>query len=266
MVRIDMSEYQERHTVARLVGAPPGYIGYEEGGQLTEAIRRRPYSVILLDEFEKAHPEVFNVLLQVLDDGRMTDGKGRTVDFTNTIIIMTSNLGSDLIRRRMEESGGRPSDEVAEGLNRDLMNLLKERLRPEFLNRIDEIVVFRPLGREQIRRIVELQFEAIRRAAAKTHGLDLRLTEAAKDSLAREGYDPAFGARPLKRVLQRQIANQLAEQVLAGFVRDGDTVLIDAATDRGVTLTTVPAGEEIPAEEPARRDSEPEIHAPAGEA
>jgi ATP-dependent Clp protease ATP-binding subunit ClpB len=179
---------------------------------------------------------------------------------------MTSNLGSDLIRRRMEENGSRPTEEVTEGLRRDLLNLLKERLRPEFLNRVDEIVVFRPLGREQIRRIVELQFESIRRAAAKTHGLDLRLTEAAKDVLAREGYDPAFGARPLKRVLQRQIANQLAEQVLAGFVRDGDAVIVDAAKNGGVTLTTVPAGQDLPEEKSVSVAEDPEVHAPAGEA
>jgi len=266
MVRIDMSEYQERHTVARLVGAPPGYVGYEEGGQLTEAIRRRPYSVVLLDEFEKAHPEVFNVLLQVLDDGRLTDGKGRTVDFTNTIIIMTSNLGSDVIRRRMEESGGRLAAGASEALQRELMDLLKQRLRPEFLNRVDEIVIFRPLGQEQIRRIVELQFEAIRRMARKTHGLELRLTEPAKDALAADGFDPAFGARPLKRVLQRQVANRLAEQILSGFVRDGDTVVVDAAPGGdGVMLTTIPAGENVP-DAPRASDAESEIHAPRAEA
>jgi ATP-dependent Clp protease ATP-binding subunit ClpB len=249
MVRIDMSEYQERHTVSRLIGAPPGYVGHEEGGQLTEAVRRRPYSVVLLDEFEKAHPEVFNVLLQVLDDGRLTDSKGRTVDFTNTLIIMTSNLGSDLIRRRMETADasgeGRLSEAEMEGLRRDLMNRLKEQLRPEFLNRVDEIVVFRPLGRDHIRRIVEIQFERVRQMAAKNHGLGLVLTDAAKDALAREGFDPVFGARPLKRVLQREVANRLAEQILAGFVRDGDTVVIDAAPGaEGVTLTTEPAAAE----------------------
>ncbi len=263
MVRIDMSEYQERHTVARLVGAPPGYVGYEEGGQLTEAVRRHPYSVILLDEFEKAHPEVFNLLLQVLDDGRLTDSKGRTVDFTNTIVIMTSNLGSDLIRRRMEANEGPLSEGQMEALQQDLLAKLKEQLRPEFLNRVDEIVVFRPLGRSEIHRIVSLQFEGIRRMARKSHGLDLRLTEAARDALAAEGFDPAFGARPLKRVLQRQVANRLAEQILAGFVAAGDAVVIDAAVGGGVSLTTVPAGadrpeapaaprmERVPDEEPA---------------
>jgi ATP-dependent Clp protease ATP-binding subunit ClpB len=247
MVRIDMSEYQERHTVARLIGAPPGYVGYEEGGQLTEAVRRRPYSVLLLDEFEKAHPEVSNVLLQVLDDGRLTDAKGRTVDFTNTIIIMTSNLGSDVIRRRTEATDGPMSEAEREALQRDLMDLLKERLRPEFLNRVDEIVVFRPLGRREIHRIVALQFERMRRMARKSHGLELVLTDAAKDELAREGFDPAFGARPLKRVIQRQVANRLAEQILAGLVRDGDAVVIDAAPGgAGVTLTTIPAGQPLP--------------------
>jgi ATP-dependent Clp protease ATP-binding subunit ClpB len=204
---------------------------------------------VLLDEFEKAHPEVFNVLLQVLDDGRLTDAKGRTVDFTNTLIIMTSNLGSDLIRRRMETAGeGQLSEIEMEGLKRDLMNLLKERLRPEFLNRVDEIVVFRPLDREHIRRIVALQFARVRAMAAKNHGLDLVLTDAAKDRLAAEGFDPVFGARPLKRVLQRQVANKLAEQILAGFVRDGDTVVIDAASGgEGVTLTTEPSAVEAAA-------------------
>ncbi len=240
VVRIDMSEYQERHAVSRLIGAPPGYVGYDEGGQLTEAVRRRPYSVVLLDEFEKAHPEVFNVLLQVLDDGRLTDNQGHTVDFTNTIVIMTSNLGSDLIKRRMEMApDGELSPEQMDGLQDDMLNLLKQSLRPEFLNRIDEIVVFRPLGREQIGRIVAIQFENIRRLAARNHHLDLRLTDAATDYLARKGFDPVFGARPLKRVIQREVANRLAEQILAGFVREGDTVEIDALPDgSGVTLTT----------------------------
>lgn len=250
VVRIDMSEYQERHTVSRLIGAPPGYVGYDEGGQLTESVRRRPYSVVLLDEFEKAHPEVFNVLLQLLDDGRLTDSKGRTVDFTNTLIIMTSNLGSDLIKHRMEaaaEGEGQLSDTEMEGLKRDLDTRLKEQLRPEFINRIDEVVVFRPLGREQIRKIVEIQFERIQQMARKNHGLKLELTDAAKDSLAKEGFDPVFGARPLKRVLQRQIANKLAEQILAGFVRESDTVVIDAAPYGGVTLTTEASPEEAAA-------------------
>ncbi len=256
IVRIDMSEYQERHTVSRLIGAPPGYIGYDEGGQLTEAVRRKPYSVVLLDEFEKAHPEVFNVLLQVLDDGRLTDSKGRTVDFTNTLIIMTSNLGSDLIKRRMEtasgasgadgQASGEMTEDEMEALKTALYDRLKQDLRPEFLNRVDEIVVFRPLGREQIRHIVEIQFGRTRQMAQR-QGIDLVLTDAAKDELAREGFDPVFGARPLKRVLQRQVANKLAEQILGGLVREGDTVIIDAASGGGVSLSTVPAGEPIPA-------------------
>ncbi|MEM1044097.1 MAG: ATP-dependent chaperone ClpB [Bacteroidota bacterium] len=256
VVRIDMSEYQERHAVSRLIGAPPGYVGYDEGGQLTEAVRRRPYSVVLLDEFEKAHPEVFNVLLQVLDDGRLTDNQGRTVDFTNTIVIMTSNLGSDLIKRRMELAGDEPfTDEQAEGLQTDMQNLLKQTLRPEFLNRIDETIVFQPLGRVEIGHIVGIQFENLRRLAAKS-GIDLTLTDAARDYLARKGYDPVFGARPLKRVLQREIANQLAEQMLDGFVREGDTVEIDALPDgSGLTLTT-----------DAAAPSEDAVTAPAAEA
>ncbi|GAB5533902.1 MAG: ATP-dependent chaperone ClpB [Rubricoccaceae bacterium] len=265
LVRIDMSEYQERHTVSRLVGAPPGYVGYDEGGQLTEAVRRRPYSVVLLDEIEKAHPEVFNILLQVLDDGRLTDSKGRTVDFTNTIVIMTSNLGSEVITRRLD--AGPVTDAEMEGIRADLMAKLKERLRPEFLNRIDETVIFRPLGRDQIRQIVEIQFARTRQMAEKNHGLQLVLTDAAKDALAAEGFDAAFGARPLKRVLQRQVANRLAEQILAGLVSDGDGVVIDAAPDGGVTLETVPAGEPLP-ESASSTDDEPEIElvGPVGEA
>ena len=248
LVRIDMSEYQERHTASRLVGAPPGYVGYDEGGQLTEAVRRRPYAVVLLDEFEKAHPEVSNILLQVLDDGRLTDSKGRVVDFSNTLIIMTSNLGSDIIAQRL--AAGPVSDAEMERLNDELTALLRVRLRPEFLNRIDETVVFRPLGREQIRQIVALQFEGLRLMAEKAHSLRLVLTDAAADALAREGFDAAFGARPLKRVLQRLVSNRLAEQILSGLARDGDTVVVDAAPGGGVTLTTVPAGESLPPEAP----------------
>ena len=264
LVRIDMSEYQERHTVSRLVGAPPGYVGYDEGGQLTEAVRRRPYSVVLLDEFEKAHPEVSNILLQVLDDGRLTDSKGRVVDFSNTLIIMTSNLGSDVIAARL--SAGPISEADMEALNTELTLLLRQRLRPEFLNRIDETVVFRPLGRDQIRQIVAIQFEGLRRMAETSHGLRLVLTDAASDALAREGFDAAFGARPLKRVLQRQVANRLAEQILAGFADEGDAVMIDAAPGgSGVTLETVPAGEALPA--PRLVDEEAEAPmAPAAEA
>ena len=248
MVRIDMSEYQERHTVSRLVGAPPGYVGYEEGGQLTEAVRRRPYSVVLLDEIEKAHPEVFNTLLQVLDDGRLTDNKGRVADFTNTIVIMTSNLGSEIIQQRMDALDGEMTEQAEEYLRAELMGLLKTRLRPEFLNRVDEIVVFRPLGRDEIREIVEIQFRLIERVAEKNHNLTLVLTDEAKDWLAARGFDPVFGARPLKRVLQRQIANKLAEEILSGWIEDGETVRIDLADDgSGLTFETVAEEEAVEA-------------------
>ena len=201
MVRLDMSEYQERHTVSRLVGAPPGYVGYEEGGQLTEAVRRRPYSVVLLDEIEKAHNEVFDVLLQILDDGRLTDGQGRTVDFRNTVIIMTSNLRS--------------------------ADALRDFFRPEFLNRVDEIVEFQPLSRDQLGEIVELQLERLRARLAE-RGLDLVLTPAAKELIADAGWDPAYGARPLKRAIQRQVENPLAKRLLEHEFTDGDTVMVDA--------------------------------------
>jgi len=200
MVRLDMSEYQERHTVARLVGAPPGYVGYEEGGQLTEAVRRRPYSVVLLDEIEKAHPEVFDVLLQILDDGRLTDGQGRTVDFRNSVIVMTSNV------RSVEQ--------------------LREVFRPEFLNRIDEIVEFHPLSREQIAEIVELQLRRLRARLAE-RGLNLQLTDAAKEVIAEAGWDPTYGARPLKRALQRLVENPLALRLLEGDFEEGDAVRVD---------------------------------------
>jgi len=201
-VRLDMSEYHERHTVSRLVGAPPGYVGYEEGGQLTEAVRRRPYSVVLLDEIEKAHNEVFDVLLQILDDGRLTDGQGRTVDFRHTVIIMTSNVRS--------------------------ADALREFFRPEFLNRVDEIVEFQPLSRDQLGEIVELQLQRLR-ARLADRGLDLVLTPAAMEEIADAGWDPAYGARPLKRAIQRLVENPLAKQLLEGAFGDGDTVLVDAA-------------------------------------
>ena len=201
MVRIDMSEYMEKHAVSRLIGAPPGYVGYDEGGQLTEAVRRRPYSVVLLDEIEKAHHDVFNVLLQLLDDGRLTDGQGRTVDFRNTVVIATSNV------RTVEE--------------------LRERFRPEFLNRIDEIVVFQQLTREQLAEIVELQLARLRKRLADRK-IDLELTPAAKELLAEAGWDPTYGARPLKRALQRMVENPLAIALLEGGFGEGDTILIDA--------------------------------------
>jgi len=218
IVRIDMSEYQERHTVARLIGAPPGYVGYEEGGQLTEAVRRRPYSVVLFDEIEKAHPEVFNVLLQMLDDGRLTDGQGRTVDFKNTVIIMTSNLGSQYI---LDVAG------VDEEVERRVREVLRQHFRPEFLNRVDEIVIFHALQKEQLKAIVEIQLGRLRKLL-KGRNLTIELTDKAKDLIVQEGYDPAFGARPLKRVIQHRIADPLAIQILEGKIMEGEHLLVDA--------------------------------------
>ena len=248
IIRIDMSEYQERHTVSRLIGAPPGYVGHDEGGQLTEAVRRRPYAVILLDEIEKAHPEVFNILLQVLDDGRLTDNKGRTADFKNTIIIMTSNLGSELIQERMDAMNGELAESDERQLNDDLLALLKKKLRPEFLNRVDEVVMFHPLSRKDIRQIVDVQFGRIQSIAQKSHNLSLVLSDEAKDWLADKGFDPVFGARPLKRVLQRQVENKLAEEVLSGWIQDGDTIHMDLAPDgSGLVLEQVKADKMVEA-------------------
>jgi ATP-dependent Clp protease ATP-binding subunit ClpB len=227
IVRIDMSEYMEKFSVSRLIGAPPGYVGYEEGGQLTEAVRRKPYSVVLLDEIEKAHPEVFNLLLQVLDEGRLTDSKGKTVDFKNSIIIMTSNIGSQLISERVssEFAPDENWEEVFADLKTKLFQLLRQTIRPEFLNRIDEIVVFRPLNRESIRAIVSLQVERVRELMEKK-GIHLEVTDDAKDWLAKLGYDPMFGARPLKRVIQKHAVNPLSEQILKGDLNEGDTVVV----------------------------------------
>jgi ATP-dependent Clp protease ATP-binding subunit ClpB len=219
MVRIDMSEYMEKHAVARLIGAPPGYVGYEEGGYLTEAVRRRPYSVVLFDEIEKAHPEVFNVLLQILDDGRMTDGKGRTVDFTNTIIIMTSNVGSQWI----QELGGGSAAEMA----RRVMAALRETFKPEFLNRIDETIIFHSLAPEQIGAIVDIQLADLRQRLARMQ-MSLELTDAARDLLAQKGYDPVYGARPLKRAIQQTIENPLSMEILKGTVTAGKRIRVDA--------------------------------------
>ncbi|NOX60497.1 MAG: ATP-dependent chaperone ClpB [Chloroflexi bacterium] len=238
MVRIDMSEYQERHTVARLIGAPPGYVGYEEGGQLTEAVRRRPYSVVLFDEIEKAHPEVFNVLLQVLDDGRLTDGKGRTVDFRNTVIIMTSNIGSHYI---LDVAG------LDEEVERRVMEAVRAHFRPEFLNRVDEIVIFHALKREHLKQIIEIQLNRVRQLLADRQ-ITIELTDAAKDLIIEEGYDPAFGARPLKRVLQRRVQDPLAMMILKGEVRDGDHVLVDRAGDELTFNVTEPAPAQFEAE------------------
>lgn len=225
MVRIDMSEYQEKHTVSRLIGAPPGYVGYDEGGQLTEAVRRRPYSVILLDEIEKAHPDVFNILLQVLDDGRLTDNKGRTANFKNTIIIMTSNMGSHLIQENFELVTEANQDEVMAKTKNQVFDLLKKSIRPEFLNRIDDVIMFTPLSRENIRAIVELQFEGIRKTLAQ-NGIELNATEEAMDWLAQLGFDPQFGARPLKRVMQKRILNELSKQILGGNIKKDHTILL----------------------------------------
>jgi len=230
MIRIDMSEYMEKHAVARLIGAPPGYVGYEEGGQLTEAVRRRPYSVILFDEVEKAHPDVFNVLLQILEDGRLTDGKGRTVDFTNTVIIMTSNLGSQWLL----EMGPGQEEEIRERIYQALRSFF----RPEFLNRIDEIVIFRPLGEEQLRQIVDIQIARLNDYLAPRK-IEVRLTEAARRELVELGYDPAFGARPLRRTIQRYIQDELARRLLAGEVREGDVVEVDATSEAGFTFRVI---------------------------
>jgi ATP-dependent Clp protease ATP-binding subunit ClpB len=226
MVRIDMSEYQEKHTVARLIGAPPGYVGYEEGGRLTEAVRRRPYAVLLLDEVEKAHPEVLNVLLQLLDDGRLTDGHGRTVDFRNALIIMTSNLGSEDILELTGARDEREERELQAEMERRVDRALRSHFRPEFLNRLDEIVVFHALTREQLRHIVDLQAAGLRTLLAG-RGVGLELTDAARDALVEEGYDPQFGARPLKRTLQRRVQNPLAVRLLQGTVQSGQTVTVD---------------------------------------
>jgi ATP-dependent Clp protease ATP-binding subunit ClpB len=231
MIRIDMSEYQERHTVSRLIGAPPGYVGYEEGGQLTEAVRRRPYSVVLFDEVEKAHPEVFNVLLQVLDDGRLTDGQGRTVDFRNTIIIMTSNIGSSLIQDFLLGSGSEHWQDLKKDIKTKINEALRTFFRPEFLNRIDEIIIFNPLSKETMNDIVEIQLKKIRHYL-KQRKIDIVLTEEAKKYIATVGYDPVFGARPLRRVLQKQILDPLAIKLIEGIFKEGDIVEVDFKDDK----------------------------------
>jgi ATP-dependent Clp protease ATP-binding subunit ClpB len=227
LVRIDMSEYQEKHTVSRLIGAPPGYVGYEESGQLTEAIRRRPYSVVLLDEIEKAHPDVFNILLQVLDDGRLTDNKGRTANFKNTIVIMTSNIGSHLIQESFEQMDDIDADKeaIAAKAKNNVMELLRRQIRPEFLNRIDDIIMFTPLNRENVRQIVNLQFESLK-GTLLNQQIELNITDEALDWLAQLGYDPQYGARPLKRVMQRRILNELSKEILAGKVKKDSNILI----------------------------------------
>ncbi|MDB5203628.1 MAG: clpB [Ferruginibacter sp.] len=226
MTRIDMSEYQEKHSVSRLVGAPPGYVGYDEGGQLTEAVRRKPYSVVLLDEIEKAHPDVYNILLQVLDDGRLTDNKGRVVNFKNTIIIMTSNMGSQVIQDNFENVTEENKEEVVDKTRREVTELLKQTIRPEFLNRIDEIIMFQPLMRNEIRGIIRIQLQGLQQLVEK-NGINLEFSDYALDYLAENGYDPQFGARPLKRLIQKQIVNQLSKRILAGDIDKEKPVLVD---------------------------------------
>ncbi len=235
MVRIDMSEYQERHSVSRLIGAPPGYVGYDEGGQLTEAVRRKPYSVILLDEIEKAHPDVFNILLQVLDDGRLTDNKGRVVNFKNTIIIMTSNIGSHLIQENFSGINDDNKDDILAKTKNELFELLKKSIRPEFLNRIDEVIMFTPLGRSEIRSIVDFQFRGVQKTLAEM-GIEIEASDEALDWLAQLGFDPQFGARPLKRVIQKRILNELSKQILAGTVDKDSKIKLDMFDNQFVFL------------------------------
>jgi ATP-dependent Clp protease ATP-binding subunit ClpB len=238
MIRIDMSEYQEKHTVARLIGAPPGYIGYDEGGQLTEAVRRKPYSVVLFDEVEKAHPDVFNVLLQILDDGRLTDGQGRVVNFKNTVVIMTSNAASPIIQEMTREG------ESQEAVQARVLEEIRDDFRPEFLNRIDEIIVFRPLSRGQIGQIVEIQLGRLRKLLADRK-ISLELTPAAREKLAEEGYDPVYGARPLKRVIQQRLQNALALQLLQGDFHEGDTIEVSIDSNGQFTFNKAVVGEVV---------------------
>ena len=230
MTRIDMSEYQEKHSVSRLVGAPPGYVGYDEGGQLTEAIRRKPYSVVLFDEIEKAHPDVFNILLQVLDDGRLTDNKGRVVNFKNTIIIMTSNMGSSYIQSQMEKLSGSNKEEVIEETKKEVMNMLKKTIRPEFLNRIDETIMFLPLTETEIKQIVLLQIKGVQKMLAE-NGVELEMTDAALSFLSQVGYDPEFGARPVKRAIQRYLLNDLSKKLLSQEVDRSKAIIVDSNGD-----------------------------------
>jgi ATP-dependent Clp protease ATP-binding subunit ClpB len=227
LTRIDMSEYQERHSVSRLIGAPPGYIGYDEGGQLTEAVRHKPYSVVLLDEIEKAHPDLFNLLLQVLDEGRLTDNKGRTVNFRNVIIIMTSNLGSEIIRDRMDKWNNKMPEKDEELLRKEIFTLLRRTLKPEFLNRVDEIVMFRPLNKDQIKEIVKIQLNNIEHMLTE-YNLKLVVKEDALDWLTEKGYDPQLGARPVKRLIQKEIVNELSKDIIGGKVSKEDTIVVDA--------------------------------------
>jgi ATP-dependent Clp protease ATP-binding subunit ClpB len=242
MVRLDMSEYQERHTVSRLVGAPPGYVGFDEGGQLTEAVRRRPYSVVLFDEIEKAHPDVFNTLLQILDDGRLTDSQGRTVNFRNTVIVMTSNIGSLHLLDGLTSTG-----EIAEDARDRVMADLRGHFRPEFLNRVDDIVMFKPLTLEEIEQIVDLQVDDLRRRLASRR-MSLELTEAARALVASEGYDPVYGARPLKRFISHEVETRIGRALLAGDVEEGSVIRLDARDDELVVTWQASADADEPAE------------------
>ncbi|MBS1586909.1 MAG: ATP-dependent chaperone ClpB [Bacteroidetes bacterium] len=242
MTRIDMSEYQEKHSVSRLVGAPPGYVGYEEGGQLTEAVRRKPYSVVLLDEIEKAHPDTFNVLLQVLDDGRLTDNKGRVVNFKNTLIIMTSNLGSHIIQENFAELEGKNIDMVVDSTKEQVMELLRQSMRPEFLNRVDDVIMFRPLMRKEIKGIIRIQLENLQKQLLQ-QGIDLKFTDYALDYLSERGFDPQYGARPLKRVIQKDIINLLSKRIISGDIDKSKPVLIDVFDGVVVMRNEIPAGE-----------------------
>jgi len=228
MTRIDMSEYQEKHAVSRLIGAPPGYVGYDEGGQLTEAVRRKPYSVVLLDEIEKAHPDVFSTLLQVLDDGHLTDSKGRTVNFKNTIIVMTSNIGSDIIQDQFEQMAESDFEKIMSKTQTLVFNRLKQTVRPEFLNRIDEVVMFEPLSSKHIQRIVELHLDKVKETLLTKHEIELAFTKQAKDYLAEIGFDPQFGARPIKRIIQRKVLNILSKKLLLNEIQAKSKVVIDS--------------------------------------
>ena len=245
LVRIDMSEYSEKHSIAKFIGSPPGYVGYEEGGQLTEIIRRRPYSVILFDEIEKAHPEIFNILLQILDEGQLTDSKGRAVNFKNTILIMTSNLGSEMIRTQGLgfSTGGREGEIAEKEMRERVMEILTKQFRPEFLNRVDEIVIFHPLARKHILQIVELQILQIQKRLAD-RGISLNIAASAKKFLAEKGYDPIYGARPLKRSLQREILDKLALAMIKGEIEKGDSVDIDIKKD-AIVFKTVHESETV---------------------
>ena len=231
MTRIDMSEYQERHSVSRLIGAPPGYVGYDEGGQLTEAVRRKPYSVILLDEIEKAHPDTFNILLQVLDEGRLTDNKGRVADFTNTIIIMTSNMGAHIIQDKFENMDMEKRDIITEATKVEVIGLLRQTIRPEFLNRIDEIIMFTPLNKAEIHKIVQLQLNILSQIL-KVKDIHIEFSEEVIESLGNKGFDPKFGARPVKRVIQKEILNELSKEILAGKITAKSHILLDAFDDK----------------------------------